>query len=227
MTTHRIVLLDGHRSFLESFGMALTQEPGLSVVGQATSARQALQLVEATRPALLVSELLVHDTDGASVARELTRRKLPTRLMVLSAHCHRAFVVEALRAGVSGYALKEQPLSEIVGAIRAVSDGAGYLAPTLGTLPEHETAQPGGMLERLSRREREVFCRILDGLANNEIAKALSISAKTVETHRAHINRKLGVHSPAELIRVAALEGLLSSGSATRLTPLSMAQTPS
>jgi DNA-binding NarL/FixJ family response regulator len=211
----RLVLLDDHQLFLDSFKLALSQNPQFEVVGQATDARQAYPLVEKTRPDLLVSDLMLHDTDGVSVARELKRRSLSTPLMILTMHSSRAFVREALQAGVRGYALKDQPLSEIMDALLVAGGGRSYVAPTLGE-PFEDDATAGsasddeGILGRLSRREREVFCRIIDGQASREIARTLSISLKTVETHRAQINRKLGAHSPADLIRVAALAGLLA-----------------
>jgi DNA-binding NarL/FixJ family response regulator len=127
-------------------------------------------------------------------------------------HENTIFVRDALDAGAQGYALKEQPLAEVVEAMRVVERGGRYLAPSLGPLPinaKHARKSGGAEPDRLSRREREIFDLIIEGRSSRDIATALTISLKTVETHRAHINKKLGVRSPAELIRVAALRGLV------------------
>lgn len=185
------------------------------MVGEAGSAREVYPLVEAEKPDLVVADLMLKDTDGVSVARELTRRGQPARIMILTMHTNAMFVRDAFDAGVLAYALKEQPLSEIIEAMRLAANGERYLAPKLGTPPlprvrngAVERLEPG--IDQLSRREREIFGRIIQGLSSRDIAQSLCISLKTVETHRSHINRKLGVHSPAELIRLAALKGLLA-----------------
>jgi len=214
----RIVLVDDHQAFRESFRIALWHEASIEVVGEAASARQVYPLVEAEKPDLVVADLMLKDTDGVSVARELARRGTAARIMILTMHANAMFVRDAFDAGVIAYALKEQPLSEIIEAMRLAAAGERYLAPRLGSPPVPrlrggvELAEPG--LDQLSRREREIFGRIIQGLSSRDIAQSLCISLKTVETHRSHINRKLGVHSPAELIRLAALKGLLAGQSA-------------
>jgi DNA-binding NarL/FixJ family response regulator len=218
----RIVLVDDHQAFRDSLRIALWHEASISVVGEAGAARQVYQLVEAEKPDLLVLDLMLKDTDGVSVARELNRRALGVRTMILTMHANSLFVRDAFEAGVLAYALKEQPLSEIIAAMGLAARGERYLAPQLGTPPvprlrgNQEAAAPG--LDQLSRREREIFGRIIQGLSSRDIAQSLCISLKTVETHRSHINRKLGVHSPAELIRLAALKGLLAGMASTETT---------
>jgi two-component system, NarL family, response regulator NreC len=211
----RIILVDDHQAFRESFRIALWHEASISVVGEAGSARQVYPLVEAEKPDLVVVDLMLKDTDGVSVARELARRGTAARIMILSMHSNPMFVRDAFEAGVVGYALKEQPLNEIIEAMRMAAAGERYLAPRLGAPPlprlrngVAQQLEPG--IDQLSRREREIFGRIIQGLSSRDIAQSLCISLKTVETHRSHINRKLGVHSPAELIRLAALKGLLA-----------------
>jgi two-component system response regulator NreC len=221
MTAKRVVLLDDHQVFLDCFRIALGADPRFAVLGATKDPRRAYALVEQEKPDLLVSELLLHDTDGVSVARELVRRGVSTPVLILTVHGSLAFVREAIQAGVSGYALKEQSLPDVREAVHAVAEGQRYFAPALGDLsamePSPADGNSGGLLASLSRREQEVFLRILHGADNREIARSLSISVKTVETHRAHINRKLDVHSPAQLMRVAALGGLLVSRSGTAL----------
>jgi DNA-binding NarL/FixJ family response regulator len=208
----RVVLIDDHQLFLDSLRVALAQHASLEVVGQATTAAQAPVLAAELQPDLLVMDLLLDDSDAVTVTRELRQRAMDTKILVLTMHENTLFVRNALDAGAQGYALKSQPLAEVIEAMRAVERGDRYLAPTLGPLPDGPRARSRGTRTdpaRLSRREREIFELILQGHSSREIGSTLSISLKTVETHRAHINKKLGVHSPAELIRVAALQGLV------------------
>jgi two-component system response regulator NreC len=215
----KIVLLDEQQLFLEAFQYALQhQEPSISVVGAVKNARQAFELVSNEGADLLVSDLLLQGTDAASVARELLRRRSSAGLLVLTMETNRAFVEEATEAGIRGYALKTQPLAEVVEAITQAARGVQYFAPSLGFRAERiqrtpvSTEDRPALLSRLSRREREVFFQILHcGSSSRKIAQSLSISLKTVETHRSHINRKLDVHSTAELLRVAAATGLLGA----------------
>jgi DNA-binding NarL/FixJ family response regulator len=212
----RVILVDEHRAFRDSFRIALLQEVAVTVVGESDSARQLYSLVETEKPDLVISELMLADTDSISAARELHRRRLSTRLMLLTMYNNPLFVSDALDAGIAGYVLKDQPLAEVISAVRAVAAGETYVSPALAKdLPLGDRKQKGGNggaagLNRLSHREREVFCRISQGHSSQAIADALCISVKTVETHRTHINRKLGVRSPVELIRLAALQGLLT-----------------
>lgn len=213
----RVILVDEHRAFRDSFRIALREEAAVSVTGESDSARQLYSLVETEKPDLVISELMLADTDSISAARELHRRRLPVRMMLLTMYNNPLFVSDALDAGIAGYVLKDQSLAEVISALRSVAAGETYVSPTLAKdLPLGDRKQKGANggaagLGRLSHREREVFCRIIQGDSTRAIARALCISLKTVETHRLHINRKLGVHSPGELIRFAALSGLMTA----------------
>jgi two-component system response regulator NreC len=207
----RVVLADDHRVFLDSFRVALAQQQACDVVGLATSAREARDLARQIVPDLLVVDLILADSDAVALTRELRRQELKTRILVLSMHDSPAFVRDALAAGAQGYALKDQPLTEVIEGMRVAERGGNYLAPSLGILPP-APARSGADRDVLSRREREIFGLIVQGRSSAEIARSLSISLKTVETHRAHINKKMGVRSPAELIRLAAIQGLLPRG---------------
>jgi DNA-binding NarL/FixJ family response regulator len=210
----RIVIVDDHQSFREAFKVAVTQMASVSVVGEASSAREACDLIASKQPDLAVVDLSLKDSDGIALAHELRRRRIAARLMVLTMHSNGLFVREAMEAGASGYALKEQPLAEIIEAMQACARGDRYLSPLVRPVPgngeEHAGNDEGSFLERLSRREREIASHVIRGSSSQAIATALCISLKTVETHRAHINRKLGVHSTADLIRLAAMKGMLA-----------------
>lgn len=181
------------------------------------TARQLYPIIEEKKPDVVILDVILKDTDGISAVRELHRRGLAPRSLILTSQANTLFVRDAFRAGADGYALKTQPLSEVVAAISATANGERYLSPQLPAVADAVAAErdvdmaaPLG-IEKLSPREREVFCRIIQGDSTRAIARALCISLKTVETHRLHINRKLGVHSPGELIRFAALSGLMTA----------------
>src|SRR5215213_1717783 len=119
----RVILVDEHRAFRDSFRIALLQEAAVTVAGESDSARQLYSLVETEKPDLVISELMLADTDSISAARELHRRRLTTRMMLLTMYNNPLFVSDALDAGIAGYVLKDQPLAEVIAAVRAVASG--------------------------------------------------------------------------------------------------------
>jgi two-component system response regulator NreC len=214
------VVVDDHDLFRAGLRALLAGTPDVRVVGEARTARQAYTVIEATKPDVVVLDVSLAGTDGISVTRELVRRKAGCRVLMLTMHAVPDCVVRALQAGASGYALKDEPAEAALRAIRATAAGERYLSPRLPAaeieeqLQSRRTGAPSGgtpPLQGLSRREREVFALVVRGMANRQIASELCISVKTVETHRAHINKKLGVHSGTELVRLAALYGVVTA----------------
>jgi DNA-binding NarL/FixJ family response regulator len=209
----RIMLVEDHavvRTALRE--LFTTREPSFEVVGEAATAQEAWRLAESQRPDVTIMDLFLRGESGVSATRELCRRQRGARVLILTAVDNPAFVREAFAAGARGYALKEQTAEEIIAAVQAVASGARYLPSRFD--PEllgdgKTTPQPDGLFGQLSAREREIFDLVVAGHGNQRIAAELFISVKTVETHRARINRKLGVHSGVELVRFAALHGRL------------------
>jgi DNA-binding NarL/FixJ family response regulator len=206
----RIVLVEDHVAYRESFRVALSALTPHVVVGEVGRARDAYDLLERTRPDLAVVDFLLPDSDAVSLARELRRRRLYTPVMILGRIAHPRSVRDAMHVGVRGYTLKRQPLADIIGAIEKVGAGETYLGPGLGAGSERQGDAGETALDRLSVREREILWLLSEGLTSKEIGRALYLSSKTVDAHRLHINRKLGVNSPAELARVVAGEGILA-----------------
>src|SRR5882757_2193150 len=208
-----VALIDDHLVFREAFRALLAATADFSVAAGATEGRDVRTLFEATRPDVVVMDVTWPGADGLSATRELTSRHPGAKIMMLSAHAVHDYVTRAFTAGAAGYALKSQPAAAVIGGLKSVARGDRYLAPELppSLLSANRSRRKGapGQLDGLSHREREIFDLVVRGYSNAAISEELSISVKTVETHRANINRKLAVHSSTQLLRFAALRGLV------------------
>lgn len=208
-----IALIDDHPVFRQGLRALLANEPALEVVGEAADARGACAIANSAKPSVIVIDVALPDGDGIAATQEILRQSPRTRVLALTMHTGEFFVSRAFSAGVSGYAIKTQAAEEIVGAVCAVARGETYVPARFSHLVsrngERRSANAATPFDDLSKREREIFDLILRGFTNEGMGRALFISVKTVETHRSHINRKLRVHSTGELIRLAALHGLL------------------
>jgi len=209
----RILLIEDHAIFREALRELLhAKDPSFEVVAEAATAHDACQAAEEHHPDVTIMDLVLRGASGISATRELCRRQRGARVLVLTAVDNPSFVRESFAAGARGFALKEQTAEEIIGAVRVVAGGARYLPSRFD--PEllgdgKAGTQADGLFGQLSAREREIFDLVVAGHGNQRIAAELFISVKTVETHRARINRKLNVHSGVELVRFAALHGRL------------------
>jgi DNA-binding NarL/FixJ family response regulator len=212
--TVTVALIDDHIVFRDAFRTLLASTQEFSVVAEGQEGQEVCPLYEATKPDVVVMDVTLPGTDGLTATRELTSRH-PAKVLMLSAHAVQDYVSRAFSYGATGYALKSQPAAAVIDALRTVSRGERYLAPELPVaLLSSSRSRSGrgtpGQLDGLSHREREVFDLVVRGYSNASISGALSISVKTVESHRANINRKLSVHSSTQLLRYAALRGLVS-----------------
>jgi len=213
----RILLVDDHAIFREALGCLLVnKDPSLKIVGGAPTAREAIKGVLELAPDVVLMDIMLAGTTGIAALRELRRLDVRCRILILTALVEPGFVVDALSAGADGYALKEQAIEDILLAIRLIARGTPYIAPRLErSIGDHghqvERSSLRGIIASLSVREREVFRLIVAGYTNQRISGELFISVKTVETHRTRINKKLHVHSTVELLRLAALHGLVSA----------------
>jgi two-component system response regulator NreC len=209
-----IVLADDHHVVRQSFRLLLDAEPDFHVLGEAASGLETIELVEHLHPDVLVVDLMMPELNGIEVARRIKKQLPNTVIVVLSMHENEAYVVEALRAGVSAYVLKKSTAQELVYAIQQGIAGHLFLSPPLN---EHaiqaylEKAQGTKLdpYETLTAREREVLHLAAEGLNNSAIAARLSISPRTVEMHHGNLMRKLRLRNQADLIRFALQRGIL------------------
>jgi two-component system response regulator NreC len=206
-----IVIVDDHPILRTAVREVLAQNRfDMSVVGEASTARDAVVLMDQRPADLVLMDILLPGENGLSATREITRSHPGCRVLIYTTLTEPSHALEALSAGASGYVLKNQSIEDLVTAIDQVSQGKRYIAPSIAGVID-EAGQDGRMrgLASLSPREKEVFDLAAAGYTNRRIATTLFISERTVETHRSRINRKLGIRSPAELIRSAAREQLI------------------
>ena len=217
----RLVLADDHAVVREGVRALLSSDPEFEVVGQAGDGAEVFDLVERLRPDVVVLDLMMPGAGGLEVTGQLARRTDAPAVLILSMHDSEAYVVEAMRRGAAGYALKQAPAGELARGIRTVAAGARYLSPSLSDRavdayvrgPE----QPGRE-DMLTVRETEVLRLAAEGRSNAEVAALLFISRRTVETHRARAMKKLGRRNHVELARYAIERGIVPPNPPTPTT---------
>ncbi len=205
----RVVVVDDHAVVREGIRRVLEGETGVRVVAEAADGDAALAVVERERPDVLVIDVAMPGRTGLAVAAEISRRRLPVRVLMLSMHDEPQYVREARRAGARGYLLKDSPPAELRQAVLTVHAGREAFPEALLARIHEEPAPAGSPLDMLTPREREVFERIAHGDTNKTIAARLGISPRTVETHRESLMGKLGIRTVAGLTKLALEEGLL------------------
>ena len=206
----RILVVDDHAVVRAGLKLLLASEDDLDVVGDAATADQAVTRAELLRPDVVVLDVVMPGRSGIDATPEILRRSPETRVLVLSMQDDPRYVEEAFAAGASGYVLKEAADAEVVQAVREVAAGRRYVNPQLGARLATTAARERAKEEDpLSDREREVMRLLALGHTNQEIAELLFVSVRTAESHRAHIMRKLGLSTRAELVRHALAHGLL------------------
>ena len=208
-----ILLADKHEITREGLRVLLTDQPEFRVVGQAIDGSSVIQLVQELRPDILVIDLMMPGLSGLDATKEFTESGLPTKVIILTTQTAEVYITEALRYGVWGYILKDTSAEDLVQAVQQVHAGRRYLSPALMdraihkyTQDTHPDDQPGD----LTPREMEVMRLLVSGLRNAEIADKLTISRRTVETHRANIMQKLDLRTQDDLVRYALRRGLVS-----------------
>jgi DNA-binding NarL/FixJ family response regulator len=210
MESIRLVLVDDHQIMREGLRLVLAREPGFEVIGEAADGESGLQLVVELRPDVAVVDIEMPRLNGIELAARLRVECPDTKVLILSGAAEFPSVREALRAGVSGFLIKTGAADELTRAIRAASAGEVYFCSQVSTVLAQvyrrgESAD-GTPAPNLSQREIDILRRIADGQSTKEIAFALELSTKTVETHRANLMSKLGIHSVAGLTKYAVRE---------------------
>ena len=202
-----VLIVDDHALFRAGLRSRLELEQDITSVGEAATAEEAVSKAHSLQPDLVLLDLLLPGTSGQDAIPKLAKVSPRSRVLVVSSQAAPSSVRQALSAGAAGYVPKRASDQELVAAIRQVAAGEGYVDPDLGAklvVPDRSTA-----LEPLSERERDILQLLALGYTNQEIGRKRYISVRTVDTHRAHIMRKLGLETRAELVLFALANGLL------------------
>ena len=212
----RVLVADDHEIFADGVCTLLGKEPGFEVAGKATDGEQATRLCRELQPDLVVMDLSMPKMSGIKATGQITSQQPTVKVLCLSMHADRGYVIGALDAGASGYMLKDGPKDELLRAIRIVLMDQVYLSPAIaGTVVEAamsgSDASVSPALTLLTNREREVLRLLAQGESTKEIAHRLQLSAKTVGTYRVSMMEKLEVRSVAGLTKLAIREGLISA----------------
>ena len=213
----RIVLADDHNILREGLRLLIEKQEDMEVVGEAENGRTAVELAYKLKPDIVVMDVSMPDLNGIEATRQIVGRIEGVKVVALSMHSGREYVMDMLQAGVSGYILKESCPEDLARAIRLVSTGKTYLDPEIAEVAIDTAVNPRSVADRpkaeeLTRREREVLQLLAEGNSTKQIAARLFVSPKTIDTHRWHIMKKLNLDSLPELTKYAIRAGLTSLG---------------
>jgi len=209
----RFLIADDHELFRRGVAAELTQVQGWVVAAEATNGRDAVALAASLKPDVVVLDLTMPELNGLEAARQIVSADPSARILILTAHESEQLVREVLSAGAQGYVLKSDAGRTLITALQALLEGGSFFTSNVARLvldgylrSESREAAP---TQTLSAREREIVQLLAEGNSNKDIARALSISVKTAETHRSNVMRKMGFASLAELVRYAIRNNII------------------
>lgn len=205
----KVFLVDDHAILRDGLRMMLETQPDIRVVGEAADGREAVRRVPDLDPHVVIVDIGMPELNGVEAIAQIRSRCPDTRFVVLSMHASQEYVTRALQAGALGYVLKESTAADVIAAVRAAYAGNRFLSAKIALLRTLDlNLQLARPLESLSEREREVLQLIVEGNSSAEIAGALGLSPKTVETYRSRLMHKLDIRDLPGLVKFAILHGL-------------------
>jgi DNA-binding NarL/FixJ family response regulator len=212
----RILLADDHNVMRAGLKLLLESHPGFKVVSEASNGNQAVANATAVKPDVVVLDVAMPNLNGIEAAQRISAQLPQTAIIILSMHSDEGYVLRALKSGARGYLLKDSAESDLIHAIKAVSEGKAYFSPEISKVLAEDYVREINMrgaddsYDLLTSRERELLQLLVEGKSNKEIAGLLNLSLYTVETHRKNLQTKLNLHSFAELILYAVRKGIIS-----------------
>ncbi len=211
----RIIVADDHRIVREGLRRLLEKRNDFLIVGEASTGEEAVEIAAREDADVVLMDLSMPDLSGIDATRQISEMGKGARVLVLSMHESPSYVEEVLRAGASGYLLKDSASEELIQAIDSIRTGDSYLSPAITQQVvdalAHPTDRPSSAVSILSARERQVLTLIAEGSSSKEIAKELGVSLKTIESHRANLMDKLDIHKVSGLVRFAIRVGLVTA----------------
>jgi DNA-binding NarL/FixJ family response regulator len=211
----RVNLADDHAVVRAGLKAVLGTAPDIEVVGEARNGREAINLIEKLKPDVTVLDLSMEGMDGSEAMKEISSKKLPTRVLVLTMHAEEDFLIPLLEAGASGYLMKNAADRELIDAIRTVARGDVFIRPAAARVVAQGLTRKDPMqaererFDRLTERERDVLRLTAQGYSAPEIGERLFISPKTVDTYKQRIGEKLGLTHRSDYVKFALNLGLL------------------
>jgi DNA-binding NarL/FixJ family response regulator len=212
----KIIIADDHAIMRKGLRLLIEKQSDMEIIGEAENGRAAVQLANELKPDIVIMDVTMPDLNGIEAARQIVGKIDNVKVIALSMHSGREFVLDMLKAGVSGYILKESLPEELARAIHLVAANKNYLDPEIAgiAMDQHvkkTSSRPDGSVEaKLTDREREVLQLLAEGKTTKTIASQLYVSTKTIDTHRRQIMKKLNMHSLPELTKYAIRMGLTS-----------------
>jgi DNA-binding NarL/FixJ family response regulator len=211
-----VLLVDDHTIFRQGLRRLLDEDARFKVVAEANDGREALDLVKAHKPAVVLMDLTMPGLSGLEATRRLRKASPDTNVLILSVHADEEYVARAFESGAIGYVLKDVRASELFAAVESAADGRRYLSPAVSDMVVNEylrlrkdRSESESPFQVLTEREREILRLLTEGKSSKGIAAELNVSPKTIETHRANIMRKLDIHNIADLVRYAISRGIV------------------
>jgi DNA-binding NarL/FixJ family response regulator len=208
-----VLLADDHAVVRDGLRVLLQQSADIRVVGEAADGLEAVHLTQKLKPDVVIMDITMRKLNGVEAARQLRDKCPATRVVMLSMHSNSEHVFRALEAGAAGFVLKESAGTEVEAAVRAAHAGQRYLSRAIAAIESTLQSRSGRVspLDRLSSRERHVLQLVVEGRSSAEIAAAVRLSPKTIETYRGRLMKKLSVKSVADLVKFAIEHGLTPS----------------
>jgi DNA-binding NarL/FixJ family response regulator len=205
----RVLVADDHAVLREGICALLAQHEDLTVIGEASNGAEALEQVSVLHPDVVLMDITMPVMDGLEATKQIQMRFPETRVLVLTQHENKEYVLPLLQAGAAGYVLKKAGGQELINAIRAVFTDGAFLPPTVARAVMDHVSRDEPLQRSLTKREREVLTLIAQGLTSRGVADQLCLSERTVVVHRNNIMGKLNIHNRADLVRYAIREGLI------------------
>jgi two-component system, NarL family, response regulator NreC len=212
----RILIADDHPFMRTGLRHVLEEHPEFRIIGEASDGREAVQIAQKEKPEIAILDVGMPNLNGIEAARQICDSVPSTAIIVLSMHSDESYVLRALKAGARAYLLKQSAEADLIGAVKAVSQGKSFFSPAISQMMLEDYMRQirdrdvEDTYELLTPREREILQMIAEGKSNKDVANQLNLSVYTVETHRANLMEKLGLHTVPELILYAVRKGVIS-----------------